>query len=139
MSDLKLSRKSGDGKSWKNKSLYLGSTPHPVTVANEGFLGFPTKNVIILVVTVTGWGVDLTYTFTQETQNPLTVDLLLGDYMSIPVVCSCGSQLLIAEIRKNPKRWDKGTIFLAERNKTWVAAMTHCHISYYIQHIHLYV
>ncbi len=23
-------------------------------------LGFPTKNVIILVVTVTGWGVDLT-------------------------------------------------------------------------------
>ena len=24
-------------------------------------LGFPTKNVIILVVTVTGWGVDLSY------------------------------------------------------------------------------
>ncbi len=25
------------------------------------WLGFPTKNVIILVVTVTGWGVDLSY------------------------------------------------------------------------------
>ena len=25
------------------------------------YMGFPTKNVIILVVTVTGWGVDLSY------------------------------------------------------------------------------
>ena len=36
----------------------LGSTPHPVTVANEGLQGFPIKNVIFLVVTVTGRGVD---------------------------------------------------------------------------------
>ena len=43
--------------------LYVGSTPHPVTVANEGLQGFPTKNVIILVVTVTGWGVDLCYMY----------------------------------------------------------------------------
>ena len=40
---------------------YLGSNPQPVTVANEGLWGFPTKNVTILVVTVTGWGVDLRY------------------------------------------------------------------------------
>ena len=31
--------------------IYIGSTPHPVTVANEGLQGFPTKNVIIPVVT----------------------------------------------------------------------------------------
>ncbi len=37
---------------------YFWSTPQPVTVTNEGLQGFPTKNVIILVVTVTGWGVD---------------------------------------------------------------------------------
>ncbi len=36
--------------------VYLGSTPHPVTVANEGLQGSPTKNVIILVGTVTGRG-----------------------------------------------------------------------------------
>ena len=36
---------------------YLGSTPHPVTVVNEGLQGFPIKSVIILVVTVTGRGV----------------------------------------------------------------------------------
>ena len=28
---------------------------------NEGFWGLPTKNGIILVVTVTGWGVDERY------------------------------------------------------------------------------
>ena len=28
-------------------------------MANDGLKGFPTKNAIILVVTVTGWGVDL--------------------------------------------------------------------------------
>ena len=32
---------------------YCGFTPHPVIVANEGLLGFPTKDVSILVVTVT--------------------------------------------------------------------------------------
>ena len=47
----------------KRSTSYIGSTPHPVTVANEGLQGFPTKNVIILVVTVTGWGVDLNHTF----------------------------------------------------------------------------
>ena len=36
---------------------------HPVTVTNEGFLGFPTKNGITAEkVTVTGWGVDLSDT-----------------------------------------------------------------------------
>ena len=30
------------------------STPHPVTVTNEGLWGFSTKNGTILVVTVTG-------------------------------------------------------------------------------------
>ena len=30
---------------------YLGLSPLPVTVANEGLQGFPTKYVIILVVT----------------------------------------------------------------------------------------
>ena len=29
----------------------LGSTPHPLTVANKGLEDFPTKNVILLVVT----------------------------------------------------------------------------------------
>ena len=33
---------------------YVGSTPRPVTVVNKGLWGFPTKNLIILVVTVTG-------------------------------------------------------------------------------------
>ena len=38
--------------------LYVGSTPHPVTVANEGRRP-PTKNIIILVVTgILRWGVD---------------------------------------------------------------------------------
>ena len=43
------------------EELYLGSTPHPVTVANKGLQEFP-KNVMILLVTVT-WlgGVDPTY------------------------------------------------------------------------------
>ena len=42
-------------------STKVGLSPLPVTVTNEGLYGFPTKNVIILVVTVTGWGVDLIY------------------------------------------------------------------------------
>ena len=32
-------------------------------MANEGLQGFPTKNVIFLVVTVSGWGVDLIYIY----------------------------------------------------------------------------
>ncbi len=36
--------------------VFLGLSPLPVTVANEGLYGSPTKNVIILVVTVTGRG-----------------------------------------------------------------------------------
>ena len=32
----------------------FGSSPHPVAVANKGLQRFPTKNVMILVVTVTG-------------------------------------------------------------------------------------
>ena len=39
--------------------LYSGYSPNPVTVTNEGF---PTKNVIILVVTVTGQGDNPSYT-----------------------------------------------------------------------------
>ena len=35
----------------------------PVTVTNEGLKGFPIKNVIVLVVTVTGWGVVPRYGF----------------------------------------------------------------------------
>ena len=41
--------------------IWLGSAPHPITVANKGLSGFPTKNVIILVVTVAGWGEDPRY------------------------------------------------------------------------------
>ena len=52
-------------------SWYLGSTPHPVTVANEGLQGFPIKNVIILVVTVSGWGVDLIDTFLTTKNSPI--------------------------------------------------------------------
>ena len=46
-----------DKKNKMNIFTYFRSTPHPVTVRNEGLQGFPTKNGIILVVTVTGWGV----------------------------------------------------------------------------------
>ena len=36
--------------------------PHPVTVINEGLSGFPTRNGITLVVTVTGCGaIDIMY------------------------------------------------------------------------------
>ena len=47
------------------KKLYeytLGVPPHPETVPNEGLQGFPTKNGIILVVTVTGKGPHPKYT-----------------------------------------------------------------------------
>ena len=44
---------------YRDCSIYLRSTPHPVTVTNEGLWGFPIKNGIILVVT--GWGVDPKY------------------------------------------------------------------------------
>ena len=37
--------------------VLVRSTPHSVTVTNEGLKGFPIKNVIFPVVTVTGWGV----------------------------------------------------------------------------------
>ena len=37
------------------KRIFLRSTPDPVTATNEGLQGFPTKNGIIQVVTVTGW------------------------------------------------------------------------------------
>ena len=36
--------------------IFFGLSPLPVTVANEGLSGSPTKNIIILVVTVTGGG-----------------------------------------------------------------------------------
>ena len=49
--------------------VYLRSTPHPVTVTNEGLQGFPTKNGITLVVTVIGWGVDLTYILQTSPSN----------------------------------------------------------------------
>ena len=38
-------------------------------MANEGLQGFPTKNVIILVVTVTGWGVDLRYALVMSVSS----------------------------------------------------------------------
>ena len=37
-------------------TIGIGLSPLPVTVANEGLQGSPTKNIIILVVTVTGRG-----------------------------------------------------------------------------------
>ena len=37
-------------------SPFKGVSPCPVTVANEGLSGFPTKDVVILVVTVAGRG-----------------------------------------------------------------------------------
>ncbi len=43
--------------------IYLGCGPLPVTVGNEGLYGFPTKHVIILVVTVTGRGPHPMYIF----------------------------------------------------------------------------
>ena len=61
----------GDGGSWRksqlwkgpgyppgNESISFGSTPHPGCNRHKWRfrLGFPTKNGIILVVTVTGWG-----------------------------------------------------------------------------------
>ena len=45
---------------------YFGLSPLPVTVANEGLQGSPTKNIIILVVTATG-------------QRQSLVGLVLGD------------------------------------------------------------
>ena len=50
-----------------NRFIYLGLSPLPVTVANEGLLGSPTKNVIILVVTVTGREDNPIYTTKQYT------------------------------------------------------------------------
>ena len=41
--------------------LIFGLPPNPVTVTNEAVEGFPTKNVLIKKVTVTGWGVDPIY------------------------------------------------------------------------------
>ena len=35
---------------------YVGLSPLPVTVANEGLEGSPTENIMILVGTVTGQG-----------------------------------------------------------------------------------
>ena len=43
--------------------VWFRCTPHPVTVTNEGLKGFPIKHVIVLVVTVTGWGVVPRYGF----------------------------------------------------------------------------
>lgn len=42
-------------------NLYIRSTPQPLTVSNEGIQGFPTKNGISLVLTVTGRGVVPSY------------------------------------------------------------------------------
>lgn len=38
--------------------IYIRSTQHPVRVANKGLKGFPSKHVMILVRTVSGWGVN---------------------------------------------------------------------------------
>ena len=46
----------------KTIRIYFECTPHPETVPNEGLQGFPTKNGIILVVTVTGKGPHPRYT-----------------------------------------------------------------------------
>ena len=40
--------------------------PCRMPVTKEGLYGFPTKNVIILVVTVTGWGIDQTYSYVPK-------------------------------------------------------------------------
>ncbi len=54
------------------KNIWVGSTPHPVTVANKSVLAFPTENAIILVVTVAGWGVDPTYEHENEYEHIIT-------------------------------------------------------------------
>ena len=46
----------------KTIRISLGVPPHPETVPNEGLQGFPTKNGIILVVTVTRKGPHPKYT-----------------------------------------------------------------------------
>ena len=58
------------------KREYVGSTPHPVTLASEGLKGFPTKNVIILVVTATGWGVDLRNMLVPWRVHPLKLTFI---------------------------------------------------------------
>ncbi len=45
-------------KNYKTNTVYFGSTPNLVTVANEGLHGSPIKNAIVPVVTVARWGVD---------------------------------------------------------------------------------
>ena len=40
--------------------ISVRSTPDPVTVANKGLQGFPTRNIILLVATVTGWPINPT-------------------------------------------------------------------------------
>ncbi len=56
----------------------VGCPPLPVTVANEGLQGSPTKNVTILVVTVTGQG-DNPWQPAPSWENRKSVDLLVGD------------------------------------------------------------
>ncbi len=54
---------SAEGRHSFFNPIYIGLSPLPVTVANEGLQGSPTKHVIILVVSVTGRGDNPKYIF----------------------------------------------------------------------------
>ena len=49
--------------------IYVGCGPLPVTVGNEGLWESPIKNVMILVVTVTGRGPHPSYTLDSRRPN----------------------------------------------------------------------
>ena len=66
---------SANGQPLNFWGLYLGTTPHPVTVTTRiitFLIGNPYKPSF---VTVTGWGVDLNYILAQRTGGPLYPNL----------------------------------------------------------------
>ena len=58
----------------EKNNIFSLDLPHPVTMVNEGLQGFPIKNVIILVVTVTGWGVDPTYSLLENSLQKYVIE-----------------------------------------------------------------
>ena len=75
----------------------LDVAPLPVTVANKGLKGFPTRNVIFLVVTVTGRRLHPTYIFGQIITTSAEVTLNGG---------------LIRELPQNPLNLSLGIILI---------------------------
>ena len=59
--------------------LKLGLSPFPVIVANEGFQGSPTRNVIFLAVTITGG--DYYWEGGQPNQN--YVELIINNHYGV--------------------------------------------------------